>query len=79
MRKKYFLEVTRRSRRHQLTLHSRGGPYAPWSPEAFRGGDSGDNPANLAASRPPRWGLKVLGFVNAGTLCEILEKLIILK
>jgi len=31
----------------------------------FGEADTGDNPANLTASRPPLLGLKVLGFVNA--------------
>ena len=52
-------------------MHSRGGPYGPGSPEAIRGREFRRQPCepNRVAAAP--LGLKVLGFVNAGTLAEI--------
>ena len=60
-------------------MHSRGGPYGPGSPEAFRGSRFRRQPCepNRVAAAP--LGLKVLGFVNAGTLDEIHEKSIKFK
>ena len=52
-------------------MHSRGGPYGPGSPEAFRGSGFRRQPCepNRVAAAP--LGLKVLEFVNAGTLSDI--------
>ena len=64
-------DATRRRQILQLTMHSRGGPYGPGSPDAFRGSGFRRQPCepNRVAAAPS--GLKVLGFVNAGTLYAI--------
>lgn len=56
-----------------ITQHSHGGPLTRplVAKRNFEEANSGDNPANLAASRPAASCLKVLGFGNTETLSEI--------